>query len=139
MTSDRRQRVAAYALTFDEHDQVLLVLAGPDDSNMWFLPGGGVEFGEHPEECLRREVMEETGQEVQFLALTRVVSDAASVKGDVLHSIRIIYRASLSSGRELRAEVDGSSVGVQWVPMRRALELKLAPFVRTCLEDVAEA
>ena len=45
----------------DIRDRVLLVKASPEDSGRWFLPGGGVRFGEDPEAGLRREVEEETG------------------------------------------------------------------------------
>jgi 8-oxo-dGTP diphosphatase len=136
MASEQEQRVAAYALALDERDRVLLVLAGPEDSDRWFLPGGGVEFGEDPEVGLRREVMEETGQELGELALRAVLSDTSRVKGRELHSIRIIYDAVIESHRDVRPEVDGSTVAADWVPLREALGLKLAPFVRLCLSGM---
>ncbi|MET1060264.1 MAG: NUDIX domain-containing protein [Nocardioides sp.] len=129
-----QQRVAAYAVVTDEHDRVLLVLSGPDDGDRWFLPGGGVEFGEDPEAALRREVMEETGQQVDGLTLRHVLSDVDSAADRELHSIRIIYDARVTPGRELRDEVDGSSVRASWVPLRDAPDLELAPFVRVCLD-----
>jgi 8-oxo-dGTP diphosphatase len=135
MASGRRQRVAAYLLTFDEQGQVLLVLAGPGGRHRWFLPGGGVRFGEHPADAVRREVKEETGQDVATLTLNTVVSDTGGVDGAELHSVRVIYRGSVVPGRQLRHEVAGSTVGAHWVPTDEAFGLDLAPFVRGCLTD----
>jgi len=135
----QQQRVAAYAVVVDEHDRVLLVLSGPDDGDRWFLPGGGVEFGEDPETGLRREVTEETGQVVEELALRHVMSDVGRAGDRDLHSIRIIYDARITPGRDLRDEVDGSSVRASWVPLRDAPDLELAPFVRVCLDRSGRA
>ena len=33
-------------------------------ANQWEFVGGGLDFGETPEECLKREIMEEAGLEV---------------------------------------------------------------------------
>lgn len=135
MTPHRRQRVAAYAVLTDAQDRVLLVKAAPEDSGRWFLPGGGVEFGEDPEAGLRREVEEETGQIVGDLHLDRVLSDVGEVKGTGLHSVRIIYRATLAEERPLRNEAPGgSTVEVHWVPREDIPEMDMAPFVPRALE-----
>mgnify|MGYP001022199321 CR=1 FL=1 len=52
----------AFAIIFDDEDRVLL--CHRRDMDAWNLPGGGLEPGELPDECVVREVREETGLEV---------------------------------------------------------------------------
>jgi 8-oxo-dGTP diphosphatase len=137
--SPRRQRIAAYALVTDDRDRVLLVLSGPETDDLWFLPGGGVEFGEDPLDGVRREVMEETGQPVGSLRLRSVLSDTSRRPEHELHSVRIIYDGQVDPDGDLRHEVDGTTVLARWVPRREALGLRLAPFVRRCLEGSLQA
>ena len=62
----RRQRVAAYAVIVRD-GAVLLSRLAPSVSEieMWTLPGGGIDFGEHPDDAVVREVHEETGLDVR--------------------------------------------------------------------------
>ncbi len=54
------------ALVFDDHDRILLIERGKEPlKGFWTLPGGLVEPGERLEEALRREIVEETGLEVE--------------------------------------------------------------------------
>lgn len=50
------------------NDQKILVSKEKIDSN-WYtkFPGGGLEFGEGPIDCLKREFMEEMGQTITIL------------------------------------------------------------------------
>jgi ADP-ribose pyrophosphatase YjhB (NUDIX family) len=62
--------VAAFAIIFDAEGRVLL--CHRRDMDAWNLPGGGLEVGELPDECVLREVREETGLEVAIERLVGV-------------------------------------------------------------------
>ena len=53
-------QVFAAAVIFDENRNVLLVKSTYNRFHPWGLPGGSLEYGEHPEEAVIREVFEET-------------------------------------------------------------------------------
>ena len=55
-----------YALAFTPVGEMLLVSGAPEDPELW-LPGGGIEPGEAPEEALARELHEEAAATVHAL------------------------------------------------------------------------
>jgi 8-oxo-dGTP diphosphatase len=64
---------SANIIILNEKDQILLHLRDdkPNIScpNMWALPGGYIEPGETPEQCIFREMVEELGVELEGLEL----------------------------------------------------------------------
>ena len=57
-------QVFAAAVIFDENKDILLVKSTYRRFHPWGLPGGSLEYGEHPEKTVIREVWEETGLKV---------------------------------------------------------------------------
>ena len=118
MTSKtRRTRVAAYGV-LTQNDEVLLCRISdqlPRHHGKWTLPGGGIEFGEQPNEAVVREFEEETGLTIRVEALKHVDSVVVETEEETIHSVRIIYAVSLVGG-ELRFETDGTTDMCQWWP-----------------------
>ncbi len=48
------------------HEGKLLVVSHPHDTSFYALPGGHLEWGETPQACVRREVVEELGVEPEL-------------------------------------------------------------------------
>ncbi|MEI8270208.1 MAG: NUDIX domain-containing protein [bacterium] len=61
-----------FAIITNEQNQILLCLR--NDSDLWNLPGGGLESGETPWQGVTREVKEETGFDVEVEKLLCVYS-----------------------------------------------------------------
>jgi 8-oxo-dGTP diphosphatase len=81
-------RVSVWAIIF-EGGRVLL--AHRRDIDWWNLPGGGMEAGETVEQALRREVLEETGLEVEIERVTGIYSKPQ--KNEVALAIRCHVKA----------------------------------------------
>lgn len=54
-------QVFAVAVVFNEKKQLLLVKLTYQRFHPWGIPGGGIEYGEQPEDAVVREMLEETG------------------------------------------------------------------------------
>ena len=60
--------IRVYAIIINEKHEALLSDEYMLDTLMTKFPGGGLEFGEGPVDCLRREAIEEFGQEIEILS-----------------------------------------------------------------------
>jgi ADP-ribose pyrophosphatase YjhB (NUDIX family) len=95
-------RPTARVLLLDPADRVLLFRTrDPDDPDhpFWYPPGGRVEVGETVEEAARREVLEETGFDVELgplIGVRRHVVSFAGVWADVRETW-FLARASTST------------------------------------------
>lgn len=128
-------RVAAYAVV-ERRGKILLTHWRRGRLHGWTLPGGGLDAGEDPRDAVTREVMEETGLEARVGKLLGVDS-RVMVREEVpegidpeLHTLRIVYRASVKDG-PLRHEVGGSSDEARWVPIREIRSLRTLSLVQT--------
>ena len=87
------QELNTYVVVFSE-DRIL-VLKRPN--GLWEFPGGGIEWGETPEQTATRETKEETGLSVANLKLIGTTSATFEKEGNEKHALYIVYRAETGS------------------------------------------
>lgn len=79
-------RVSVKGIVIDEDRRILLAR---EDSGKWEMLGGGLDHGEDPRECLKREIAEETGLKVTW------ISDGPKYFITSKHSTADVYLASV--------------------------------------------
>ena len=114
MIDQAGRRIGVYGLAIHDRKVLLVRVAGGfPGAGLWTLPGGGMEWGESPLECLSREFFEETG-------LTAADPDPLDLRSEVLvtpdgrevHSLQLVYRVTAHG--TLRHERGGSTEEAAW-------------------------
>ncbi|MEM7099212.1 MAG: NUDIX hydrolase [Pseudomonadota bacterium] len=130
-----RTRSGAYALiTKGQGDQREILLCRisdqlPDSQGRWTLPGGGIEFGEHPEQAMQREVFEETGYTVASGNLAAIDSWVVERGSVSFHALGYIYTATVTGG-ELTVERNGTTDLAAWHLLRQIDDLPTVGLVK---------
>ncbi|MEM9215923.1 MAG: NUDIX domain-containing protein [Cyanobacteria bacterium P01_F01_bin.150] len=122
----QRTRVAAYGLV-THTNQILLCKISPILPRwvgQWTLPGGGIDFGEDPQDAMVREVEEETGLIVVPQTVATIHSLYADDPHEEFHGIRILYHTHIAGGT-LRDEVNGTTDQCRWFTQSELASVEL--------------
>jgi 8-oxo-dGTP diphosphatase len=113
-----RNPTPAVGVLASERGRLLLVRRKyPPHQGLWSMPAGFMEYGESPQECAVREVLEETGLRVRLGSLVGVYSGCDDPR---THAILIVYRAAGFAGKPVAGD-DASEIG--WFSMKQLPEL----------------
>lgn len=91
------------------------------------LPGGFIEPGEHPEDAVRRELLEETGLHVNVVSLAGIFTDVYEEEG--VSTLNLFYEAEAARG-DAHANDDVSEI--IWIP---PAEIDPARFAFACCRE----
>ena len=117
-----RQRVAAYAVVLSAKGLLATEYSATTAvQGRWGMPGGGLDDHEQPVDCVRREVHEETAQQIVLGKLTEVQTGhwIGRNPGGMIedfHAVRLVYRATCREPTEpVVLDRGGSTASARWV------------------------
>jgi 8-oxo-dGTP diphosphatase len=94
----RNPALTVDAVIRDQQGRVLLIRRGHEPfAGCWAMPGGFVDYGESCPAACRREVLEETGLEVEIVRLLDVLSEPGRDPRE--HVVSVVYECRVVGGR----------------------------------------
>lgn len=138
MEQTKKKHIGCYGIvTNDKKETLLIEKARGAYKGKLDLPGGGIEYGESPEETLKREFLEEVGVSINefelFLVKTNYVVWSDEEYNEDLQHVGIIYKVKLNKADydKIKKNADGlDSLGANWYPIEQLDIDKLSPFAR---------
>lgn len=119
-----RVRVAGIIV---QNDEILLVRHEKEGKSYWLVPGGGVYYGETLRKALKREILEETGLEVEPKEI-HFVNDSIEPGGG-RHIINMYFDAEVLGGT-LEVGADPRLVELKYFSENELEHIVLYPDVR---------
>ena len=121
-------RTSVKALILDDEKRILLIL---EDNGLWELPGGGLDFGEKPHDCIARELREEMGLEVTQISkqpsyFVSALNTTGEWKTNVMFETKV---------RDLNFTPSDECREIRFFTKEEALKLNLFPIVREFLNE----
>jgi 8-oxo-dGTP diphosphatase len=105
--------------------EVLLVRHEKGGHSYWLVPGGGVDAGETMVDAGARELLEETGLDVEVGRLL-LVCEAIDPKPGGRHIVNAIFAGTVLSGT-LVVGVDKALRDARWHPLAALADLEMFP------------
>jgi ADP-ribose pyrophosphatase YjhB (NUDIX family) len=126
--------IGATGICINRKGQVLMVLQGkPDEQKLWATPSGGLEQNESIEECCKREVLEETGYEVEVIK-------QLFIKDGISYGFQVevhYFEVRIIGGNATIQDPDQLIYDIAWKSADEILELELSfPEDRNLLIDL---
>lgn len=130
--------IGVVGLAINDRGQVLLTQRhqpqDPDVHLCWQIPGGGMEFGESPEQTLAREMQEELGVSVRILHPYPVAKTSVFAAKTPFHVTLLCYLVSIDN--QTPTLNDPETAAWKWMTLDEAAKLQTLP---STMEFIQEA
>ena len=128
--------VAVGAFIFNKKGEVLLIRREHDPyKGYWTIPGGRVNYGETLEDALKREMMEETGLEIEIIDLVCAISLITKDEtGNIKNHYVLIDYIVLAKDDKLKIAPDIPEA--DWYPLDQLPRLHMPNFTCEVFETV---
>ncbi len=121
-------RTSIKALILDNKKRFLLLL---ENNGLWELPGGGLDFGEKPFDCLVRELREEMGIETIYIN-KRPSYFVTALRTEGQWKSNVIYETKV---KNLKFTPSSECVEIRFFTKEDALKENLYPIVTEFIKE----
>jgi ADP-ribose pyrophosphatase YjhB (NUDIX family) len=121
-------RVATHVAILNKGKVLLVRSIYGLSKGLWMMPGGFVEYGEHPASAVRREVLEETGLKARNLQLLSVENQIIKKTG--MHFVTVLYTTQAKGKIKLQTEEVAEA---RWFDISKAQKVCRHPTSATAL------
>lgn len=125
------------AIVTDQQGRILMQRR--TDSGNWALPGGVMDIGETLQQCVVREIKEETGLDIEITGLLGIYTDPQHViayaDGEVRQEFNVTYHAQVIGGA---ITVSPESTEVRFINPAELVDLPVHDTVRLRLQHQGE-
>lgn len=131
-----RPWVSAHALTIHNNRLLVVKRGAPPAKGLWSVPGGAIDLGETVGECLKREVLEETGITIiveDFLTYVDVILKDKATADIQYHYVVLYFKAGYVGG-ELRPSSDAADA--RWLTPREIRQLPVTKSLPKLLDQL---
>ena len=144
MTAKERLIAGVLAVAFDDEGNILLTQrhapSSPNEHQRWQFPGGAMEFGEHPEQTLRREIEEELQvADIVFLHHQPIIRSTTFTRQDgegaeIAYQL-LMFAYLVSLPKQINIDNDPETSAYAWIPYPELQTLNTLPLVRGIAEE----
>lgn len=117
-----KERKGTYGIALNELNQVAIIQTPRGN----FLPGGGIELNETEDQCLRRELIEETGYSINInsFVCSGIEYGYGSKSEKYLKLVGSFYMIQLKNDTGLKSELDHTLVWKDIDTLKNSMRLK---------------
>lgn len=113
------------AILIIENEKILTMQYNYGGQDVYNLPGGNLEFGEHLTDALTREMVEEMGIQVSIGELI-MVGEVHSIE-QKKQTFHFIFEGKITEGTPILNPKETSAIAIKWLNINELLSLNLYP------------
>lgn len=105
---------AACALVVKESKVLLVQRAREPHKGKWMMPAGFLDYGEHPSECAKREVLEETGYTATSAKLLDIIQVIDDNRPGTEGHFGFMYKVEIEASEPKEISDTEENLAVEW-------------------------
>lgn len=132
------QQVSTGGLIFNDKKEALFIKRAKTEDfrpGSWELPGGGSDFGEAPEEALKREIKEECGIDIEVLNPLTVETYFMENPEEKIQRVEIIFYCKMID-RKQKISLSFEHSDFKFLSLENLGELKLSEYMKSVIDDI---